>query len=258
MAKQITVLLDNGTKVKLTEAQAAELRDRCKGGSGRSDPSGYMVVEALWNRGLLDVKNRPTELGRAVAAKLPATVLTSASASSFPSVSDGENGFNISTDPHPHNPAPTLASIAAALSEALTALHQSLGRSLDRYEIFATMRDLAGTQAWDAMPISESVGAERLIWADPAGAAGAAQYLLVTPQGRCYVEGQTPADPIHAAEYLEIRRRFLAAHPPVDPPPPGSPEALQAQAAYDALTDRIAEGLANLTPAGDDATTTVH
>lgn len=74
MAKQITVLLNDGTKVKMTNAQSAELRNRSKGGSGRSDPSGYMVVEALWNRGLQDVKNRPTDLGRAVAAKLSATV----------------------------------------------------------------------------------------------------------------------------------------------------------------------------------------
>ena len=150
----------------------------------------------------------------------------------------------------------TLASVAAALSAALATMRQSLGRPLDRYEIFATMRVFAGTHVWDAMPVAESVGAERLMWAG--AASGAATYLLVTPEGQCYIEGETPTDPVRAVEYLDIRRRFLAAHPPANPPLPGSPEGLQAQAAYEALTDRIAEGLSGLMPADNVCGPTMH
>lgn len=153
---------------------------------------------------------------------------------------------------------PPCASVAAALSTALATMRETLGRPLDRYEIFAAMRDLVGMRNWDSMPVAESVGAVRLMWTEADVAARATKYLLVTPEGRCYVEGVTPADPSQAAEYLAIRRRFLDAHPPVEPPLLGSPEALQAQAAYEALTDRIAEGPAGLIPAVNDHEPTMH
>jgi len=152
----------------------------------------------------------------------------------------------------------TLACVAAALSEALAALRDAFGRPLDRYEIFAAMRDLAGSRNWDAMPVAQSVGAERLMWTGPDVPAGSVKHLLVTPLGQCYIEGELPTDPVRAMEYVAIRRRYLHAHPQGDPPPAGALEALRSQAAYEALTNRIAEGLAELIPPADDDGQTRH
>lgn len=150
---------------------------------------------------------------------------------------------------------PSLATVAAALAKALATMRETLGRPLGRYEIFAAMRGLVGSCHWDAMPVDERVGAERLIWT---GSEGTARYLLVTPEGRCYVEGVMPADPSLAVEYLAIRRRFLDAHPVAETPVPGSPDALQARDDYEALTDCIAEDLAGMMHLISTGKTTLH
>lgn len=136
-----------------------------------------------------------------------------------------------------------VADVAAALTAALSDERSRHGRGLDRYEVFAVMRTIAGTASWDAMPVPDGLGALRLLWRGPTVPAEECRYLLVTDEGRCYVEGVVPADPAHAAEYLAIRRRFLAALPPAEAPLFGSLEALAAQAEYEALVDRIADGV---------------
>ncbi|MCW2240765.1 hypothetical protein [Azospirillum canadense] len=150
------------------------------------------------------------------------------------------------------------ATISAELGTALGQVRGDLGRPLTQDETFAAMAGIAGTRCWDAMPVCASVGVVRLMWRGAGVASSDARYLLVTPDGHCFVEGHVPSDRVSAAEYLAIRQRFLIAHPPVDRPLPGSPEAVAAKEAYQALVDRVADAIAKLTAEAGGDTTTIH
>lgn len=153
---------------------------------------------------------------------------------------------------------PSLPHVVLALSHSLALLRRDVGRPLTSHEIFAAMTEIASPRYWDAMPVAESVGAERLLWTGVGDQCEAVNYLLVTYDGLCFVEGDLPNDPVSAAEYLMIRRRYLSAHPVADAPIPGSPEAMRQQVDYDAMTDRVAEGLASLVPLDEDHPPTLH
>lgn len=154
--------------------------------------------------------------------------------------------------------SPSLPQVAAALTESLTRMRQDTGRPLSCYDIYAAMREIAGAHLWDAMPVSDSVGVVRLMWMGGADQAEGTRYLLVTFDGQCFVEGVVPTGPREAADYLMIRRRYLAAHPDVDVPLPGSLEAMRAHDDYEAMTDSVASAIASLVPLEDEGSPTLH
>lgn len=142
--------------------------------------------------------------------------------------------------------------VAEALSRLLDAELKVMPRRLAPQAIFDAMRSIAGAHFWDSMPVAESIGAARLMWRGPDVPSGQTRYLLVTWDGNCYVEGRVPSDPLKAADYLAVRRRYLLSKADADAPTGWT------QADYEALIDDIAGALADIVPVPDETEPTKH
>lgn len=102
------------------------------------------------------------------------------------------------------------------------------------------------------MPVADSVGAARLMWRGPDVPSDQTRHLLVTWDGNCYVEGTVPADPLKAADYLAVRRRYLLSQTQAVAPTGWT------QDRYEALIDGVAGALAGIIPVPDETEPTKH
>lgn len=145
-----------------------------------------------------------------------------------------------------------IEAVAEALSRLLDGELKVMPRRLAPQAIFDAMRSIAGSCCWDSMPVAESIGAVRLMWRGPDVPFGQTRYLLVTWDGNCYVEGRVPSDPLKAADYLAVRRRYLLSKADA-----GAPTGWT-QGDYEALIDGIAGALADIVAVPDETEPTKH
>lgn len=156
-------------------------------------------------------------------------------------------------EPGPNENRRTVEDIVSSLSAELARHVDRLAGQLDRWIVFEAMRRVASPATWDAMPIDdERVGAVRLILAHPTEADGPPTYLLVTFWGSCFIEGQLPAHPVAAAEYLDLRRRFMEVAKAPDEEASGLAGGRASCEGYEAMCDRLADAIVEcLLPAAD-------